>query len=247
MRALLVAAVSMMLAALPANAQSFTDAQKDELHDIIRAYLLENPEVIEEAIIELQARRDIERAESERAAIALLEDDIFNDERDFSIGPADAPVQIVEFFDYNCPYCRSSAPWVRDLLDRHSGKIRMVFKEAPIFADTRESSALAARLAVAAVDSGRYLDLYFALMESSGTIPTAQVRHIAEEVGLDWDDLEPVMESPETAQQLEDGLNLLDGIGATGTPAFIVNGELVTGADFDRLDALVEASIGEDG
>jgi protein-disulfide isomerase len=251
MRVLFAAALSVLLTALPANAQSsadeaFTEEQRAALPGLIREYLLENPEVIEEAIIELQVRRDIEREEAARAAIASLEDLLHNDPRDFSVGPEDAPVQIVEFFDYNCPYCRASAPWLRETLEEHGDKIRVVFKEAPIFAESRESSSLSAQLAVAARDTGHYLDLHFALMEPSGTLPVSQVRHIAEEVGLDWDALEPVMESPETAQQLEDGLDLLDAIGATGTPAFIVNGELVQGADFDRLEALVAEALGEE-
>ncbi len=243
MRVLLAGLAGLILLPLAAAAESFSDAQEEEIRRIVREYLLENPEVIEEAVIELQARRDAERARLERAAIARLHDEIYNDPRDFSVGPADAPVQIVEFFDYNCPFCRESAAWVKQLLETYPDQVRFVFKEAPIFADSRESSDLAARAAVAAIEEDRYLDLHFALMESSGTIPLSQVRRIAEDVGVNWRRAQPVMDATETTAQLEAGLDLLDAIGATGTPAFIVNGELVTGAKFEQLDALVAVAL----
>ena len=240
---ILIALAAVLLAPLAASAQSLSEMERDEVRQIIREYLLENPELIEEAVIELQYRRDQERTEANRAAIASLAPRLYDDPRDFKVGPEDAPVQIVEFFDYNCPYCRSSTPWVKELLERHPEQVRFIFKEAPIFADTRESSAIAAQAAIASIEHDLYLDLHFALMDASGTLPVSQVRALAEESGLNWRRAESVMESPETAQQLVDGLDLLDAIGATGTPAFIVNGELVPGADFEQLDELVEAAL----
>jgi protein-disulfide isomerase len=245
MRVFLLAVFAVVIAPLAAAAQSFSQSEEDEIRRIVRDYLISNPEVIEEAIVELQARREIERAERERAALVALHDDIFNDPRDFSVGPVDAPVQIAEFFDYNCPYCRASAPWVKSTLETYPNLVRFVFKEAPIFADSRESSDLASRAAVASIADDRYLELHFALMATSGTIPISQVRQIAEGAGINWRRAQSVMDSPETTQHLDDGLDLLDAIGATGTPAFVINGELVTGADFDRLDQLVAAAFGE--
>jgi protein-disulfide isomerase len=221
----------------------FTPEEQDELRRLVREYLIANPEVIEEAVFALQDKREAEDAARQREAIASLHDQLYNDPRDFAVGPADAPVQIVEFFDYNCPFCRHSAPWVKELLATHPDNVRFVFKETPIFADTKESSAVGARAAVAAIAEGRYLDFHFAMMEASGTIPVSQVRRLAEEAGINWRRIQSVMESPETAAHLEDGLNLLDAIGATGTPAFVVNGELVPGADLDRLSVLVDAAI----
>jgi protein-disulfide isomerase len=247
MRVLLAAAFALLLAPLPAAAQNFSADEEVEIRRIVREYLISHPEVIEEAVVELQARRETERVELQRAAIAEYNDQIFNDPRDFAVGPVDAPVQIAEFFDYNCPYCRASAPWVKTTLETYPSLVRFVFKEAPIFAESRESSDLASRAAVAAIEEDRYLDFHFALMEASGTIPISQVRHIAEGAGLNWRRAQSVMDSPETTQLLDDGLDLLDAIGATGTPAFVINGELVTGADLDRLDELVAAAFAEEG
>jgi protein-disulfide isomerase len=249
MRVLLAGLAGLLLLPSAVSAQPFGDAEQEEIRRIVREYLLENPEVIEEAIIELRARRDAEEAERQRAAIAELHDELYNDERDFSVGPVDAPVQIVEFFDYNCPYCRASASWVKSTIEAHPDKVRFVFKEAPIFQDSKESSDTAARAAVAAIGQERYLDLHFALMESSGTIPLSQVRRIAESVGLNWRNAQSVMDSPETTQQLQHGLDLLDAIGGAdaGTPAFVVNGELIRGADIERLEALVAAAVGGGG
>jgi protein-disulfide isomerase len=221
----------------------FSAEEQDELRRLVREYLIANPEVIEEAVFALQDKRDAEQAAERRAAIASLQDQLYNDPRDFAVGPVDAPVQIVEFFDYNCSFCRRSAPWVKELLETHGDNVRFVFKETPIFADRSESSSVGAKAAVAAIAEGRYLDLHFAMMEASGTIPVSQVQRYAQDAGLNWRRLQPTMDAPETAAHLEDGLNLLDAIGATGTPAFVVNGEMVAGADFEQLDALVEAAL----
>ena len=240
---LLIVLAALVLSPFAAAAQSLSDAERNEVRQIIREYLLENPEVIEEAVIELQFRREQERTEANRAAIASLAPQLYDDPRDFKVGPEDAPVRIVEFFDYNCPYCRASTPWVKDLLDRYDGQVRFIFKEAPIFADSKESSAIAAQAAIASIPSDIYLDLHFTMMDASGTLPVSQVRTLAEDSGLNWRRAQSVMESPETAQQLADGLDLLAAIGASGTPAFVVNGELVPGADFERLDQLVETAL----
>jgi len=247
MKRLVLAAALAFALAPTAHAQSFTDGQKDEIEHIIHEYLLENPEVLEEAIIELQSRRDQQAAERARAAIASRADDLLHDARDFSVGPEDAPVQIVEFFDYNCPYCRASAPWVKETLASYPDQVRFVFKDAPIFRESKESSDLGARAAVAAHRQGRYLDLYFAMMDSDGTIPLSQVRHIAESVGVDWRQAQDVIDDPATEQQLNEGLDLLDAIGASGTPTFVINGDIVNGADFDQLDALITAALDQGG
>ncbi|MGD2134341.1 MAG: DsbA family protein [Maricaulaceae bacterium] len=227
------------------EAEALTDAQRAALESVIREYLLENPEVIEEAIFVLQDRRAAERVERERAAIAAHHDELFGNPRDFAVGPPDAPVQIVEFFDYNCSYCRRAAPWVRQTLDTYGDQVRFVFKETPIFADTSESSRIGAQAALAAaeLDPDKYLDLHFELMSSSGTIPQSQVRQIAESVDLNWRRLQGVMDDPETQGQLDDTVDLLYQIGANGTPAFIVNGEMVPGANIARLDELLASGL----
>jgi len=243
--ALAAALAAATLAPLGASAQDgLTDGQKDDVRTVVREYLLEHPEVIEEAIFELRARRELEREQRDRAVIAALAPELLSDPRDFSTGPVDAPVQIVEFFDYNCPYCRLSASWVQETLERYPDQIHFVFKETPIFGDTRESSDLAARVAVAAAAHGKYLDFHFQLMEADGTVPVAQVRHVAEAVGLNWNRIQSAIESPETTEQLEQGLDLLAQVGATGTPAFVINGELVQGANTERLDQLIQIALG---
>jgi protein-disulfide isomerase len=240
-------AVSAALLVAPlAGAQEFTPEQEADIGRIVREYLIANPEVLEEAVIALQDKRDADQAEASQAAIAARRDQIFNDARDFSIGPADAPIQIVEFFDYNCSFCRASAPWVKETLERYPDQVRFIFKETPIFADRSESSAQGARAAVAAIGQDRYLEFYFAMMEQSGTIPLSQVRRIAEESGINWREAQEIMESPETTQHLEDSLNLLDAIGATGTPAFVFNDQLVPGgANTELLDILIASALGE--
>lgn len=246
MRALLAALAALLLAPLSAQAQHFTPEQEEDIGRIVREYLIENPEVLEEAVRALQDKREADQLAASQAAIAELQEELFHNPRDFSIGPVDAPVQIVEFFDYNCAFCRRSAPWVKATLERYPDQIRFIFKETPIFAGDNESSEPGARAAVAAIAEGVYLDYHFAMMEQNGTIPESQVRRIAEAAGVDWRAAEALMASEETTAHLEDGLNMLDAIGGTGTPAFVFNDQLVPGgANTELLDILIATALGE--
>jgi protein-disulfide isomerase len=243
MRAILIALAGLVTFAAPAAAQELNDAERAEIRDVIRAYLLEHPEVIEEAILELQRRNNEAEAAASREAIAAARDELLEDPLDFKVGPEDAPVQIVEFFDYNCSYCRRSAPWVKKLIEERGDQVRFVFKEAPIFAYDKEGSDFGARAALAAMDEGKYLDLHFALLDAEGVVTPADVERIAKDVGLDWRKLSKRMKADELQQQLVDNLDLGHRVGMTGTPTFIVNGEIIIGADFLGLEALIDQAL----
>lgn len=246
-------ALAALVVASPAVAQEdaapdtsvFTAEERLEIRRLVRETLLNNPEILEEMVVALEAERIAAEEAETRRLVALAQDELLNDPRDFVVGPADAKVTIVEFFDYNCSFCKVAAAWVTDVLERHPGEIRVVFKEAPIFADELESSGLAARAALAAVDQDKYLDVHFALMEARGSLEVDQVRGIVEGAGARWRPIEQRLEDPELGRQLEDNLNLASRIGMRGTPFFVINGEPVFGAQTDVLDALVAEGLNE--
>ena len=150
---------------------------------------------------------------------------------------ADGDVTIVEFFDYNCPYCRRAAPTIENLVEADPG-IRLVYREWPILG---EGSVFAARAALASRQQGLYEEFHWAMMDMSGRAEERSVLTIAAEIGLDIDQLRADMEAPEVAEHIETSMRLADLLGITGTPTFILGENLVPGAvEQEVLQRLVD-------
>ncbi|HHI88595.1 MAG TPA: hypothetical protein ENK01_01460, partial [Hellea balneolensis] len=155
---------SLLLFGLPgcAKAQSGVDtANRAEVEQIVKSYILEHPEIIEQALDNLKEKRD-------RESILAVGDEIWHDKRDASYGPKNAKVTMVEFFDYNCSFCKHSSSWVRSVLDAHPKDVRVIFKELPILDRRTRTSRKAARAALAAARQGKYKEMHFALMGANG-------------------------------------------------------------------------------
>lgn len=236
------AAVSILSLAACAQADP-GDVSKAEVEQIIRAYLLENPEIIREALVELEKKTAEAEVQDTTDAIAELSDQIFRDPRDYSIGPKDAKVQLVEFFDYNCGFCKRSTDWMEETIAKHPDNVRVVFKELPVLTGREGASHMAARAALASARQGKYKKMHFALMDER-SINEARVMEIAKNMGLNVEQLKRDMKDPAIARQIEDNLTISNRIPAlTGTPFFILNGEFVSGANLPKLDSLLEAAL----
>ncbi len=237
-----IAAIGMMTASC-AEAGPTTSMSKSEIETLIKDYILENPEIIRDAIIKLQEKEAMQEQELNKESIISAKDALENDPRDASIGPEDAKVTIVEFFDYNCGYCKRATPWLEEAIKKYDGDIRIIFKELPILDDRTKTSRLAARAALAANKQGKYKEMHFALMTQkrlSGEI----IKQTAKDVGLDMRRYEADMADPTIDQHINDTLLLANRLPAlTGTPFFIVGDEYVSGADTARLEQLVEAAL----
>jgi protein-disulfide isomerase len=223
LRALLLAPL-LLLASAPASAQRFNAQEQAEIRAIVRDYLVNNPDVLREALDALEARVNAERWQQVRS-----------DPRDFAIGPANAPIVIVEFFDYRCPYCHAALEWVSDLT-RTRRDVRVIFKELPILSD---QSMEAARASIAAMPQGRYWAFHQALMAFRGDLTTAQIDRLARQSGIDVPRMRREMDSPEITRLLEANRALAVEYDVSGTPGFIINGELIPGFDQPRLDARI--------
>jgi len=207
--------------ALPASAQTFNAQEQAEIRAIVREYLINNPDVLREAQDALA-----ERAQSERWRRAR------SDPRDFSIGPADAPIVIVEFFDYRCGFCHAALEWVTDI-SRTRRDVRIVFKEFPILsAESMEAS----RAAIASMPQGRYWQFHRALMAYRGELNSARIDQLARESGIDVARMRRAMESEDVTQVLQDNRALAIEMQNTATPLFLINGELVAGYDRELLE-----------
>lgn len=207
--------------AAPAAAQNFNAQEQAEIRAVVRDYLVNNPDVLREALDALEARASSQRWRT-----------IKSDPRDFAIGPADAPVTIVEFFDYRCPYCHAALEWVSDVVSARRD-VRVVFKELPILSD---QSMEAARASIAAMPQGRYWAFHQALMASRGDLTPERIDAIAQGVGIDVARMRRAMASPEITSLLEDNRNRAIEYSISGTPGFVINGELIPGFNQSRLD-----------
>lgn len=217
-----------------AAAEPFSPDQKSALDTAIRDYILANPEVIVESLNAMQARQEIVEKERQRAALAQLQGQITGNDNDPVIGNPDGDVTVVEFFDYQCGYCKRMIDPVMQLL-KQDPNVRWVMKEFPILGP---ASVTAAHASIAADKQGAYSEFHVALMKYRGRLSDAVVFQTAREVGLDLDKLKADMASPETGKTIRDATVLARTLGINGTPAFVIGGEVLPGAV--SLDTLVE-------
>ncbi len=224
------------LAAPSARAEDAAPADQAAFEARVRAYLLEHPEVIVEALQELERRQKAEAEMQQRQAIAQHREGLIAAADDPVAGNPDGAVTVVEFFDYRCPYCKSIA---NDMLEtlQAEGDVRIVFKEFPILGP---DSQTAAKAALAASLQGKYLPYHQAMMAHKGTLDRAAILSIAADVGLDVVRLEQDMEGPDVATVIARNLALADALDIGGTPAFVIGDTLVPGAvDMKTLRDLV--------
>jgi len=232
-----------VLTASCAEAGPSTNMSKSEIEALVKDYILENPEIIRDAFIKLQEKEALKEQETFRESIAQAKDALENDPRDPSIGPNDAKVTIVEFFDYNCGFCKRATPWIEEAIEKYGDDIRVVFKELPILDDRTKTSRLAARAALAAQRQGKYAEMHFALMERP-RLSGAIIRETAEDVGLDMRKYEADLADPTIDKHVGDVIALANQLPAlTGTPFFVVGENYISGADTARLERLVKEEL----
>jgi protein-disulfide isomerase len=227
--AVLIAGAGSLALVLPAASQApavqgqrLSKDQEAQVRTLIRQYLLENPEVLEEA----------QKALEEKKRLAAWRQ-ITTDGRAFAQGPANAQVTLVEFFDYNCPYCKVSINWMLDTV-RTRKDVRVIFVDLPILGP---GSIEAARAAIASQKQGRYLQFHQALMGTRGQITQDRIDAVARSVGLDVARLRRDMQDPAIDKALADNNAAAMAVGVQGTPAFMVNGKMMNFGGVDDVNA----------
>jgi protein-disulfide isomerase len=214
----------------------FTPKQKAAIEQIIKDYLLANPEVLIDVQTALEAKMD--KLQAERAKVTLKEsaDEIFRKGSSPVVGNPSGDVTIVEFFDYNCPYCKRALPDLSKLIDKDP-KLRVVLKEFPILS---KGSEQAARVALAARNQGKYWELHHALYAATGQVDEASALRVAEKLGLDIARLGKDMNVPEISMEIEGNRRLAAKLGIQGTPYFLVGDRTVPGAPENLLEVLTK-------
>lgn len=214
--------LSLCLTANSASAEEFT---AEQIQDLVIQTILENPEVIMQAVNILQERDKVaaeaqagEALESQRA---LLE----TDPNAPVLGNPDGDVTVVEFFDYNCPYCKKAGDIVQELIEKDPN-IRVVYREWPILS---EDSVVATRAALASRSQGKYEEFHWALMGHKGRLNEGSVFNIAKKIGLDVTQLATDMKSPEIDEHIQTTQALATTLGFGGTPSFVIGDQLIPG------------------
>jgi protein-disulfide isomerase len=188
---------------------------------------------MQDAYVSKQANAEATQVKSHLAA---LQKQIFDDPRDPSVGPKDAKVTVVEFFDYRCPHCKEAAPDFLALIKAHPD-VRFVFKELPIFGPQSQAAAAAA---IASYQQGKYLDVYRDLM-ADHAVDAESVEQILAKNGLEPKHTLALAGDAKIASQIADISRLATSLGVQGTPGFLVNDQYVSGADMPALTKAIEA------
>jgi protein-disulfide isomerase len=231
--------VSLALAgAAAAVADSFSADQREEIGKIIKDYLITHPDVMQDVMAELEKRQQAAEAEKHRAAVVENKATLFSSPHQVVLGNPQGNVTMVEFFDYNCGFCKRAMSDMLDLIKTDSN-LKFVLKEFPVLG---EGSVEAARVAVAArmqdASGKKYIEFHQKLLGGRGAADKMRALAVAKEVGFDMPRLERDMGSDEVKKTIEENMKLAEALGVSGTPSYVVGEEVVIGAV--GLDALRE-------
>lgn len=209
---------------------------QDEFDRRIHDYLMNNPEIIVQAVQDLEARKQRDALQDVQNALEARGDEIFRDPNSPVGGNPQGDVTLVEFFDYNCPYCRRMASVLAEA-EAADPQLRIVFKEFPILGP---GSEFAARAALASQRQGRYEAFHHALMAAKQKVDEGVVLATAKGVGLDVDRLKTDMQDPAIQVAIDRNMALAAALRITGTPGFVIGKEIVRGAtDLKVLQGLI--------
>lgn len=213
------------------------EMSQDEFEQRVRNYLLEHPEVIGDALSRLQAKQGEQDAAAAKDVLKAHATEVFQDPDSPVGGNPNGDVTLVEFFDYNCPYCRTMAPLMTQA-EAADPKLRIVYKEFPILGPT---SVFAAKAALAANKQGKYVAFHRALFQVRGQVDEGKVLEVAGAVGLDVARMKSDMQDTAIESNLGKNGKLAEALHITGTPGFVIGDEVTTGATtgLDALQALI--------
>jgi protein-disulfide isomerase len=200
-------------------------AQKEEIEKIIYNYLMENPQVIFEAADKYRANEEEIQARMFNEKLGQYKESLTKGPYSPSIGPDDADITIVEFFDYNCGYCKKAIDDIQGLI-KDDKNVRIVFKEMPILSP---ASRTAAQWALAANKQGKYWEFHQKLMTYRGNKDEKALEKLAKDAGVDVKKLREDLKDPEINKQIDNNLEITRDLGIRGTPAFIINNFLARG------------------
>ena len=207
----------------------YSDQEKANLGSVIKEYLLKNPEVIRDAMAELERRDQVAAAEQQKKTLASVSDTLIKSERGIVLGNPKGDVTLVEFFDYNCGYCKRSMADLQMLM-KDDPKLRIVLRDFPVLGTESVEASMVAVAVANQLKGGDYLAYHSKLMESKGRIGKERAVQVAKELGVDMAKLDQDISSKQTRLALEETMRIVDDLKIQGTPAFVIGDEVVFGA-----------------
>ena len=215
---------------------AFTPAQREEMKKLIHDYIVKNPDVITEAVQALQTRDDQDRETKQKALISSRSKELQDSPEGTVIGNPKGNVTLVEFFDYNCGYCKSLFPSLLETI-KADGQVKLVLKEFPILGP---SSIVASKAALASVKQNKYSEFHIALIGHKGALTEDSIMKVAKDVGLDVDRLQKDMKGDDIQKTIQRNEDLGKALQVNGTPAIVIGNTFVPGAiSKDELKKLI--------
>ncbi len=221
-------------AALPAAAAEFSPAQTKEIGDIVRDYLIQHPEVLRDAMVELDRREKAEQAAA-REKIISGNPHLFSSTHQAVVGNPNGKITLVEFFDYNCGYCKKSLEDLAKLM-KDEPNLRVVLKDFPVLGPGSVEAAQVASALRNQFTGDKFWAYHQKLLSTRGQVGKAQALAVAKDMGADMGKLERDMANPDVRAGIAEVMQMADGLNLTGTPSWVVGKEVVIGAvGYDEL------------
>jgi len=213
-----------------ARADEFSGAQRGEIERVVHDYLLAHPEVLQEAMSELEKRQSAADAAKHKAAVKKHEQTLFSSPHQVNLGNPQGNVTFVEFFDYNCGYCKRAMDDMLTLL-KDDPKLKVVLKEFPVLGPgSVEAAQVATAVRMQDKSGKKYLEFHQKLMGGRGQADKARALAAAKDIGLDMARLEKDIASPEVKASLQESFELATALGLNGTPSYVIGADVVVGA-----------------
>jgi protein-disulfide isomerase len=224
--------VSSSLAQMPAS-------QKSEIESIVKDYLLNNPEILRDALTELDRREKLAAEAARRKAVTDLAPQIFNSNNQVVVGNPKGKVTLVEFFDYNCTYCKRTVDDIQALM-KADPDLRVVLKEFPVLGPGSVEAAQVATALRNQLSGDKYWAFHRRFLTSRGPANKAAALAAAKETGIDMDRLNKDIDRPDVRASIEESMKIADSLSLTGTPSFVIGDEVIVGAvGLDELKARI--------
>jgi protein-disulfide isomerase len=224
------AALLIVAAPMSLRAEEFSPAQRSDIERIVHEYLVNHPEVLQEAMAALEKRQQAADAEKHKAVIKQHAEALFSSPDQVTLGNPNGNVTFVEFFDYNCGYCKRAMLDMLTLM-KTDPKLKVVLKEFPVLG---QGSVEAARVAIAVrmqdKSGKKYLEFHQKLLGGRGQADNARALAVAREIGMDMSRLEKDLKSPDIDRSLRQDFKLAEALGLNGTPSYVIGDSVVVGA-----------------
>lgn len=237
----LAAAAALILGAVSAPAAEFTPAQKDEIGGVVKDYLIAHPEVLREALDALDKHEKQAAADAQKKIVADQSSLLFSSPHQATVGNPNGGATLVEFFDYNCHYCKGALPDIARLI-KGDPNLKVVLKDFPVLGP---DSVEAARVAIAVrnqLTGDKFWQFHQTLLGMHGRVGKAEALAVAKDLGVDMDRLNKDMATPEARTSIEEVMRMADALQINGTPSFVVGQEVVIGAvGYDQLKDKIDS------